>query len=57
MSRIVPSRAFPGGIVNGSLPDNAGNTGSVPGLGGVHVLGVGGRQGKYGANKPLCHSY
>ena len=30
-------RGFPGGAVVGSLPANAGDTGSIPGLGGSHV--------------------
>ena len=30
-------RGFPGGAVVGSLPANAGDTGSCPGLGGSHV--------------------
>ena len=57
MSRIVLSWDFPGGTVNGSPPANAGNVGSIPGLGGCHMLGVGGGQGKQGTNKPLCHNY
>ena len=31
-------RGFPGGAVVGSLPANAGDTGSSPGLGGSHML-------------------
>ena len=31
------SGGFPGGAVVGSLPANAGNTGSSPGLGGSHM--------------------
>ena len=30
-------RGFPGGLVVGSLPANAGDTGSSPGLGGSHM--------------------
>ena len=33
-----PAPGFPGGAVVGSLPANAGHTGSSPGLGGSHVL-------------------
>ena len=48
MSRIILSWDFPGGTMNGSPPANAGNMGSIPGLGGFHILGVGGRAGEVG---------
>ena len=34
---IVPVSGFPGGAVVGSLPANAGDAGSSPGLGGSHM--------------------
>ena len=33
----IPFSGFPGGAVVGSLPANAGDTGSSPGLGGSHM--------------------
>ena len=36
-SRIQPSRGFPGGAGVESLPANAGDTGSSPGLGRSHM--------------------
>ena len=39
---------FPGGAVNKNLPANAGNMGSVPGLGGFQCCR---------AAKPVCHNY
>ena len=35
-NKIGPE-GFPGGAVDQSLPDNAGDTGSIPGLGGSHM--------------------
>ena len=37
INEIKNSRDFPGGTVVGSLPVNAGDTGSSPGLGGSHM--------------------
>ena len=37
MLLIINGSGFPGGAVVESLPANAGNTGSSPGLGGSHV--------------------
>ena len=39
-------KGFPGGSVVKNLPTNAGDTGSVPGLGRCHE-----------ATKPMCHNY
>ena len=38
LKNIKKERGFPGGTVVESLPANAGNTGSSPGLGGSHML-------------------
>ena len=43
------NRGFPGGSVVESLPANAGDTGSIPALGRVHM--------PHGATKPVCHNY
>ena len=39
-------KGFPGGSVVKNLPTNAGDTGSVPGLGRCHKV-----------TKPMCHNY
>ena len=39
-------KGFPGGSVVKNMPANAGDMGSVPGLGGCHE-----------ATKPVCHNY
>ena len=38
ISKILVSRDFPGGTVDRNSPCNAGDTGSIPGPGKVHML-------------------
>ena len=47
---IKLNQGFPGGAVVKNPPANAGDTGSIPGLGRSHMP-------RSGETKPMCHSY